>query len=120
MGTTDVATGACLVFMTAPSAEAGEAIARTLVEERLAACGSIVPGMTSLYWWEGAVQRDAEVLVLFKTTAERVAALTQRAADLHPYDVPELLAVEVASGLGPYLDWIDASTDPGAAVPGEP
>jgi len=98
-----------IVLMTAPHAEVAERIVMTLVDERLAACGNIVPGVVSIYRWEGAVQRDAEVLVVLKTTAERVPAVLERAAALHPYEVPELLVVDVAAGLAQYLQWVAAS-----------
>lgn len=97
--------------MTAPSADVAVAIVRTVVEERLAACGNIVSGVTSIYWWAGAVQQEAEVLIVFKTSATRRAALAQRVQQLHPYDVPEVLAFPVAAGLGPYVDWVLASTN---------
>lgn len=102
--------GTRIVFMTAPSAAVAEQVVRTLVEERLAACGNIVPGVTSIYRWEDAVQRDAEVLVIFKTNAHTVAALISRAAALHPYEVPELLAVDVTQGFRPYMDWVVSSS----------
>lgn len=106
-------TDARVVLMSAPDAGVAEALAETVVRERLAACASFVPGMTSLFWWEGRVQRADEVLVLMKTGAERVDALIARAAELHPYDVPELLALPVEAGLPAYLDWVRAETSPG-------
>ena len=94
------------VLMTAPSADEAEAIVRRLVEERLAACGNIVPGAASIYRWEGSVQRDAEAVAVLKTTRRRVPALLGRARELHPYDVPELLVHEVTAGSEDYLDWV--------------
>ena len=99
-----------VVFMTAPDAEVAESLVRTLVEERLAACGSILPGVVSLYRWSGVVQRAAEVMVVLKTTTPRVAALTARIAALHPYEVPEVLSVRVDAGLPAYLAWVAGST----------
>lgn len=102
-----------LVLSTAP-ADAAPAIARQIVTERLAACCNIVPKVDSYYWWEGKVTHDAEALLIFKTPAERVADLTGRLAEVHPYEVPEILAVEVASGLEAYLRWAHAEARPQA------
>jgi periplasmic divalent cation tolerance protein len=102
---------ACVVLVTAPSQDVAESIVTAVVEARLAACGNIVPGLVSIYRWQGAVQRDAEVLILFKTTAGAVAALTERVVALHPYDVPEVLVLPATAGSEPYLAWVRASVD---------
>lgn len=99
-----------VVLMTAPDAEAARALGRHLVEERLAACANVLPGLTSVFRWEGAVEEEAEALVILKTTASRVDELVRRAAELHPYDVPEVLALPVLGGHAPYLDWVLAQT----------
>ena len=99
-----------LVFMTAPDAAVAEKLVYALVEERLAACGSIVPGVVSLYRWNGVVQRDAEVLVVLKTVAARVESLGSRIRELHPYDVPEMVSVRIDAGLPEYLAWVAQST----------
>lgn len=101
--------GALVVLVTVPSAEKGAEIARALVEERLAACGNVVPGLRSIYRWEGKVQDDAEALLLLKTTRPRFEALRERVRSLHPYQVPEVLALPVEKGHAAYLDWIAAS-----------
>lgn len=98
-------TGVATVLTTAP-ADAAEVIVRGLVEERLAACGNILPGAVSVYRWEGRVQRDDEAVVVLKTLRRLVPRLLERAAELHPYDVPELLVHDVADGGGAYLDWV--------------
>jgi periplasmic divalent cation tolerance protein len=100
-----------MVLVTAPSEHVAIDIVRQVVEERLAACGNIVRGVTSIYRWEGAIQQEAEVLIVFKTSAQRRAELAQRVQQLHPYDVPEVLAFPVGSGLEAYLDWVLASTN---------
>lgn len=92
--------------MTAPDLDAARELGRRLVEERLAACANIVPGLMSIFHWDGEVQDQSEVLLILKTTESVVGALVQRAASLHPYDVPEVLALPVAEGYGPYLDWV--------------
>jgi periplasmic divalent cation tolerance protein len=95
-----------VVLMTAPSNEAAAVIVRTLVEEGVVACGNIIPGVTSIYRWQGDVHTDREVLVLFKTTLAQVPELLVRAPALHPYEVPELLVLAVDDGHGPYLTWL--------------
>jgi periplasmic divalent cation tolerance protein len=99
-----------IVLVTAPDSATAERLAKAAVEERLAACGNVVPGLTSIYRWEGAVQRDAEVLLVLKTTARCTDALIRRVTELHPYEVPEALALEVEGGYAPYLAWIAGST----------
>lgn len=101
-----------VALSTAPDAETGARIARALVEERLAACVNLVPGVRSIYRWQGRVEDAGEVLLLIKTRAERVDALASRLRALHPYEVPELLALPVSAGLGPYLDWVLAEAAP--------
>ena len=96
------------VFMTAPDVEVAERLGRILVEERLIACANVVQDVISLYRWEGEVQRDSEALVIMKTTADALAALEARAVELHPYDVPEVLALPVVGGHGSYMDWVRA------------
>lgn len=96
-----------VVFCTCPSAQS-KALARTLVEERLVACVNIVPGLTSVYRWEGAVCEDGEDLLVMKTRASLMEKLTPRIIELHPYDVPEVIALPLAEGEGnpAYLDWL--------------
>lgn len=98
--------GVRVVLMTAPDLDVGRELGRRLVEERLAACVNIVPGITSIFRWEGEVKDEAEVLLVLKTTGSGVDALVERAASLHPYDVPEVLALPVVEGSQPYLDWV--------------
>jgi periplasmic divalent cation tolerance protein len=101
--------GALVVLVTAPSAEKAAELARALVEERLAACGNVVPAIRSIYRWEGKVQDEAEALLVLKTTPARFEALRGRLLALHPYDVAEVLALPVAAGAAPYLAWLAAS-----------
>jgi len=96
-----------VVLVTAPDVAVARALARALVDERLAACGNIVPGVTSIFRWQGAVQEEAEALLVLKTSAERMDALRARVVELHPYEVPEVLALAVDAGNQPYLDWIN-------------
>jgi len=99
-----------LALCTAPNDEVASRLARSLVEERLAACVSRIAGMHSTYRWDGEIRDDAEVLLLIKTTRERFDALAYRLAALHPYDVPELMAFEAVDGLAQYLGWVATET----------
>ncbi len=101
--------GALVVLVTAPSAEEAARMARALVEDRLAACGNVVPGLRSIYRWEGKVREDAEALLILKTTRRRFQALRARVLSLHPYQVPEVLALPVVAGHPAYLEWVAAS-----------
>jgi periplasmic divalent cation tolerance protein len=101
--------GHCLVLSTVASAEDGERLARALVERRVAACVNVVPGVTSFYRWEGGVQRDEERLLVIKTRTDRFEALRSALVDLHPYEVPEVIALPISGAHGPYLAWLDAS-----------
>ncbi|NLA67159.1 MAG: divalent-cation tolerance protein CutA [Gammaproteobacteria bacterium] len=92
-------------------------LARRLVEERLAACASVLPGLRSTWRWDGAIQEGDEVLLLAKTSAARFDALAARIVELHPYSVPAVVAVEVAAGLPAYLAWVDAETRGADPVP---
>ena len=99
-----------IVFVTAPDDGIAERIGRAIVEENLAACVNLLPRVRSIYRWQGVVEEASEILMLVKTTAMRVDALRARIVELHPYEVPEFLAVDVTSGFKPYLDWIREST----------
>ena len=98
--------------MTAPDRAAAETLATSLIGERLAACANLVPGLVSHYWWGTKLDRADEVLILIKTRADRVPELIARAAELHPYDVPEVLAFEVEAGFEPYVNWVRDETCP--------
>jgi periplasmic divalent cation tolerance protein len=102
---------AVLVLTTWPAAGDAAALAATLVGERLAACVNLLPEMESVYAWKGAVERDRERQVVVKTTAARIGALERRLAELHPYEVPELLVIAVAGGADAYLGWLRTSTE---------
>jgi periplasmic divalent cation tolerance protein len=98
-----------LVLSTVQGAEDAERIARALVERGLAACVNIVPGVTSVYRWQGQVQAEAERLLLIKTGAQRFEALCQALVALHPYELPEVIALPLQAGHAPYLAWLDES-----------
>jgi periplasmic divalent cation tolerance protein len=100
------------LHVTAPDAAQAERLARALVEEGLAACVNIVPGVRSIYRWQGKVCDDAEVLCLVKTRPALFERARQRILDLHPYQVPEVLAFAVEDGSPAYLTWLRESTAP--------
>ncbi len=102
---------AVLVIVTAPDRPTAEALAGKLLEKRLAACVNIVPGLHSLYWWQGEIESAEEVLMLVKARRRDVAALTEAVRASHPYDVPEVIALEIAGGSSAYLDWVEAETE---------
>ncbi|MFZ5481294.1 MAG: divalent-cation tolerance protein CutA [Myxococcota bacterium] len=99
-----------VVLVTAPDADTAARIARTLVEERLAACGNVLPGVRSIYRWEGAVQDEPEVLIVLKTPRDRFEALRARVLEVHPYRVPEVIALPVEAGHAAYLAWVGEQT----------
>jgi periplasmic divalent cation tolerance protein len=104
-----------LVLTTAPSAEVAESLVGQLVEERLIACGNLVPGLLSIYRWQDEIAREPEVLVLMKTPTGRVSALFDRLAALHPYDVPEMIAVPVDAASRAYAEWVIECVQPSDA-----
>jgi periplasmic divalent cation tolerance protein len=99
-----------LIYMTAGSAEEARRIGKALVEARLAACVNLIEGMKSMYWWEGAVQEDAEVVMIAKTRAALVEPLTAKVRGLHSYDCPCVVAVPIAGGNPAFLEWIAKET----------
>jgi periplasmic divalent cation tolerance protein len=96
-----------VALTTVGTPEDADRIARALVERGLAACVNVVPGLISTYRWKGAVQREGELLLVIKTRAERFEALREALLALHPYEVPELIALPIEAGHAPYLAWLD-------------
>ena len=88
-------------------------VAKVLVEERLAACVNVLPAMTSIYRWEGAVQQEVEEQMVIKTSTDRLAALETRLRELHAYELPEFLVITADAGSEAYLKWIGVSTHDG-------
>ncbi|WP_447729583.1 divalent-cation tolerance protein CutA [Pseudoxanthomonas suwonensis] len=99
-----------MVFCSCPDPETAARLATAVVEERLAACASVLPGMHSVYRWQGAVERADEVLLLAKAPADRLPLLVERLQALHPYELPEVIAVQAAAGLPGYLGWVVEAT----------
>lgn len=98
-----------VVLMTCPPSEA-ESIVQQLLEERLIGCGNIVPGVRSLYWWEGKICRDDEALVVMESPEHRIQALTRRIGELHPYSVPKIVSLHPDACNAAYVDWLKVST----------
>ena len=98
-------------MVTAPDASVASGIAREMLRRRLVACANIIPAVRSLYWWKGQLEESDEVLMVLKARRGDVSALADQIRDLHPYDVPEVVATEVVGGLEAYLDWIAAETE---------
>jgi periplasmic divalent cation tolerance protein len=103
-------TDALVVLTTLTSGEEAVVFVRALLDRRLIACGTILPGARSLYRWSGKVADEEEVVVLLKTRSARLEALEGSFGELHPYKVPELLALPVSGGLEKYLKWIEEET----------
>lgn len=101
---------AIIAFCTCPDEPTGKRIADALVEESLAACVNRVAGIVSTYRWQGKLCRDEEQLLIVKTTRERFDALRERILALHPYELPEVVAIDIAAAHAPYLAWIEAQT----------
>ena len=108
-------TEALIVFTTFANEADAARVVRALVEERLIACGSLLPGARSLYRWQDGVRDEAEVVVLMKTRKQDWAALLSRLHELHPYETPECVAVRIAAGAPRYLEWLEAALAPEGA-----
>ena len=102
--------GPVVVRITVPDVKAARKLAKPLVEEGLAACVSIVPGVRSIYRWEGKTCDEQELLLVVKTRRSCFEALERRVRELHPYSVPEVIALPIVEGSAPYLDWLAATT----------
>jgi periplasmic divalent cation tolerance protein len=100
-----------LVFCTFPDADTAAAVTKTLVGEKLVACGTILPGARSIYEWEGKMEDASEVLVLFKTASPAYAKLEKRLLKLHPYDMPEIVALEAGAASKAYAAWVASAVN---------
>lgn len=99
-----------VVLITAPNEDTAEKVAKALVEERLAACVNVLPGVRSIYRWQGRVEDERELLLVVKTATDRMTRLMQRVQEIHPYACPEVLALPVDAGTPAYLDWVIEET----------
>lgn len=101
-----------VVFITAANRAEADAIAGTLVAEKIVACVTIIPGVRSTYWWKGKIETADEVLLSAKTRQSNMPALIRRVKELHSYEVPEIVALPLTDGNPDYLAWIGSSTEP--------
>jgi len=111
--------GEIVVFITASSEDEAKKIADALVEDRLVACANIVPGVQSVFRWQGNVCREPECLMMLKTRAQHLEAVAALVKQLHSYEVPEIVALPIIGGSAEYLDWIVKETDTGRDLAGE-
>lgn len=100
------------VYVTAADVAEAERIGEAVVDERLAACANLLDGMRSIFRWEGSVQRGRETILILKTREDLLEALTTRIVELHSYELPCVVALPIASGHAPFLDWVTAETGP--------
>jgi len=100
---------AIMVFMTAGSADEAHRLADMLLDKRLAACVQIMREMTSVFRWQGKVETQREVLLIAKTLSSKFAELEREVVELHSYETPEIIAVPLSAGSGPYLEWLKAN-----------
>jgi periplasmic divalent cation tolerance protein len=98
-----------VVLVTAPNKKVARMLARAALAERLAACANLVPALESHYWWQGKIERSAEVLVIFKTARRKLGALEKLALSKHPYDTPEFVVLPIIAGTERYLRWVGDS-----------
>jgi periplasmic divalent cation tolerance protein len=101
-----------IVVMTAANKKEAVKIVRTLLEERLIACANIIDPVHSLFWWQGKIDEETEVLAIMKSHESLFKKLSEKVLELHSYDVPEILALPIADGSRSYLDWMKACLEP--------
>jgi len=102
-----------LVYTTFANEEDAARVVRALIEERLIACGNLIPATRSLYRWQGTIKDEREVVALMKTRKQDWTALLSRLHELHPYETPECIAVRVAAGAPKYMEWLEEALEPG-------
>lgn len=98
-----------VILVTAPNLKQARKLAQAALNQKLAACANLVPKLESHYWWQGKLETSEEVLILFKTTKNRVSTLKKLVLDLHPYETPEFVALPIQQGSRSYLEWIEES-----------
>ncbi|MBI3446610.1 MAG: divalent-cation tolerance protein CutA [Magnetospirillum sp.] len=101
-----------MIYVTAPNRGEAVALARSLVEARLVACANVLDGVTSLYWWDGKIQEEAEAVLICKTRSEQVPAVMDRVRELHSYECPCVVALPISDGNPAYLDWVRGESSP--------
>jgi len=99
-----------IILVTCPDADVAHSIGEELLNARLIACVNIVENVTSMFWWEGEIHRDKEVMMIIKTKKDLFEAVRSKVQKMHPYDVPEILELDITDGHKPYLDWVTGET----------
>lgn len=99
-----------LVLITVPNAEIAANISRTLVEKKLAACIQTVSGISSMYWWKGKIEKENEILLMVKTVSEKLTELEKVVTSLHPYEIPEIIVIDIPQASEAYLNWVKETT----------
>ena len=107
----DIESQILVVLSTVPSQETGRELARKLVDKRLAACVNVIPGLVSIFEWDGKLTEDSEALMVIKTTDKSLDSLISTLSEIHPYDIPEIIALRVEGGHSAYMDWVRSMTD---------
>jgi periplasmic divalent cation tolerance protein len=100
-----------IVFITTPDLKTAKNLVQSALESKLIACGNIISGIQSYYWWKGKIEKSKEALIIIKTTKEKLNSLQKFIVQNHPYDTPEFIAVKITNGFDKYLDWISISVD---------
>lgn len=100
---------AVVALVTAPNLKTARKLAKVVLQSRLAACANLIPKIESHYWWNGKLEKSAEVLIIFKTTKARLQKLQTAVLENHPYDTPEFIVLPIVSGSKKYLDWVAES-----------
>ncbi|RPI71056.1 MAG: divalent-cation tolerance protein CutA [Geobacteraceae bacterium] len=95
-----------MVFVTVPGLKDGSRISKGVLNSRLAACVTIIPGVRSMYWWEGKIARANEAMLVVKTTRNQYRRLERKIMELHPYEVPEIIAIPLVAGSPQYIEWV--------------
>ena len=101
---------AILVYVTCPSTEVATSLAKMAVSSKLAACGNIIPGLTSIYEWEGSIQQERECLLLIKTQKGKFSQLSEELSKNHPYDCPAIVSISLDDGVPEFLKWVQDQT----------
>ncbi|XP_041455762.1 protein CutA homolog [Lytechinus variegatus] len=106
---TEIASKLTAAFVTVPDKEVGEKLASDIVKQKLAACVNMIPGLTSVYEWDGKIEKDQEVLLMIKTRRSKIDELSEYMRKNHPYDVAEVISLPIENGNLPYLQWVTKS-----------
>jgi len=101
----------CIVLVTAPGEDVAKKLARSILDKKLAACVNVVPGLHSMFWWQGKIDEQSEVLLIIKTLQDKLGALIAAVKQEHPYDTPEIIALPIIGGSDDYLQWLRDSVD---------